>query len=569
MPCTFRSRRSPCQAHPVSSTQQQPAAAQQAAPSGFGVHERSKRRGLLEELCLGGELFVTGGFEAMRWLHSKSVGSDMAQLSLGTARGASALPRLTMRRVRSVGRWNHAGEPQPAAAAAAAAAAGVSEDELSPAAQMILKAGYPLELHQVTTADGYVLRIERIPRPGSPRVAFFLHGILDTSLTWVSAGVTGSQAFGAWDAGQDVWLGSSRSNPPRTATDPDRQGLRYFNFSLNELGIHDIPAQLDLLHSVKMRELAGSSSSSSTTAAAAVAAAGAGPYGLGVHSSTGSSSISSTIGLSPGRRTLPAGLAGGGLNPGEPYDLRVVAHSLGGMSMLVYLVMRCAAGQPHHVRRLILMSPAGYHHTVPAAFWPFIAVLPWWHRLLVLLVGRHRAYHPAVLPSYIGRALTFSYFLEMLRLPALADLTRAMMKAFFGGDSSEWERALLMPHYNAAGMPSCSLHQALHFIQIIRSGRFQLYDYGSPAANAARYGSSRPPDIGSQYWRLAGLHIDLLAGKCDGIIPPSNVLCHYQAMREQGLQVTYREFEYGHMDFTFSVKEELRYYVMKCLSRPS
>lgn len=215
------------------------------------------------------------------------------------------------------------------------------------------------------------------------------------------------------------------------------------------------------------------------------------------------------------------------------------------------------------------MSPAGYHHTVPAAFWPFIAVLPWWHRLLVLLVGRHRAYHPAVLPSYIGRALTFSYFLEMLRLPALADLTRAMMKAFFGGDSSEWERALLMPHYNAAGMPSCSLHQALHFIQIIRSGRFQLYDYGSPAANAARYGSPRPPDIGSQYWRLAGLHIDLLAGKCDGIIPPSNVLCHYQAMREQGLQVTYREFEYGHMDFTFSVKEELRYYVMKCLSRPS
>jgi pimeloyl-ACP methyl ester carboxylesterase len=61
------------------------------------------------------------------------------------------------------------------------------------------------------------------------------------------------------------------------------------------------------------------------------------------------------------------------------------------MSMLMYLVMRCAAGQPHHVRRLVLMSPAGYHNTVPAAFWPFIMVLPWWHKLLVLLVGRHRA----------------------------------------------------------------------------------------------------------------------------------------------------------------------------------
>jgi hypothetical protein len=66
-----------------------------------------------------------------------------AQLSLGTARGASALPRLTLRRVRSVGRWNHNGDPAAAATGgpATAAAAGVSDDDLSPAAQMILKAG--------------------------------------------------------------------------------------------------------------------------------------------------------------------------------------------------------------------------------------------------------------------------------------------------------------------------------------------------------------------------------------------------------------------------------------------
>lgn len=32
---------------------------------------------------------------------------------------------------------------------------------------------------------------------------------------WVSNGVTGSQAFAAYDQGFDVWLGNSRSNPPR------------------------------------------------------------------------------------------------------------------------------------------------------------------------------------------------------------------------------------------------------------------------------------------------------------------------------------------------------------------
>jgi hypothetical protein len=85
-----------------------------------------------------------------------------------------------------------------------------------------VSSGYPLELHTVTTDDGYVLRMERIPRPGCRKVAFFQHGILDTSLTWVSSGVTGSQAFAAWDQGFDVWLGSSRSNPPRLAKGDDR-----------------------------------------------------------------------------------------------------------------------------------------------------------------------------------------------------------------------------------------------------------------------------------------------------------------------------------------------------------
>ncbi len=30
--------------------------------------------------------------------------------------------------------------------------------------------------------------MERIPRPRSKDVVFFMHGVLDTSLTWVSAG---------------------------------------------------------------------------------------------------------------------------------------------------------------------------------------------------------------------------------------------------------------------------------------------------------------------------------------------------------------------------------------------
>ena len=47
-----------------------------------------------------------------------------------------------------------------------------------------------------------------------------MHGVLDTSIGWVSNGVTGSQAFAAYDMGMDVWLGNSRANPPRRHAGP-------------------------------------------------------------------------------------------------------------------------------------------------------------------------------------------------------------------------------------------------------------------------------------------------------------------------------------------------------------
>ena len=95
----------------------------------------------------------------------------------------------------------------------------------------------------MTTTDGYRLRMDRLPRSGK-RVVFFVHGILDTSLSWVCTGATESQAFAAWDAGCDVWLANSRSNPPRLHVDPAFQGPAYWHYSVNELGLHDLHAQV-------------------------------------------------------------------------------------------------------------------------------------------------------------------------------------------------------------------------------------------------------------------------------------------------------------------------------------
>ncbi len=58
----------------------------------------------------------------------------------------------------------------------------------------------------------------------------------------------------------------------------------------------------------------------------------------------------------------------------------------------------------------------------------------------------------------------------------------------------------------------------------MRCGRFQLYDYGSPAANSARYGAPAPPDVAALYPLLAGLPVDLVAGRSDGVIAREDVV---------------------------------------------
>jgi len=58
--------------------------------------------------------------------------------------------------------------------------------------ELITSKGYPCEDHTVTTADGFILGLQRIPygkqnweKPRPRRVVFLQHGLLDSSATWV------------------------------------------------------------------------------------------------------------------------------------------------------------------------------------------------------------------------------------------------------------------------------------------------------------------------------------------------------------------------------------------------
>lgn len=91
-----------------------------------------------------------------------------------------------------------------------------------------------------------------------------------------------------------------------------------------------------------------------------------------------------------------------------------------------------------------------------------------------------------------------------------------------------------------------------------------MFDYGSAYANVKVYGSPEPVDLGEHYG-LIDIPVDLVAGQKDTVIRSSMVKRHYKLMKDAGVDVSYNEFEYAHLDFTFSHREELLSYVMSRL----
>ncbi|XP_066306353.1 uncharacterized protein [Miscanthus floridulus] len=395
---------------------------------------------------------------------------------------------------------------------------------------VITELGYPFEAIKVVTSDGYVVLLERIPRRDSRKVVLLQHGILDSSMGWVSNGVVGSPAFAAYDQGYDVFLGNLRGLVSREHIDKNISSYKYWKYSVNEHGTKDMPAIIEEIHRIKTSELGKSQPQSGE---------GTGDQNDKIKNLEVQASQEDSI-------------------EDQPYKLCAVCHSLGGAVMLMYVVTSRIAQKPHRLSRLVLLSPAGFHEDSNVVFSMV--------EKLILFVG------PVLAPLIPGLYIPTRFFRMLLNklardfhnYPALGGLVQTLMGYVVGGDSSNWVGVLGLPHYNMDDMPGVSFHVALHLAQIKRAKKFQMYDYGSPAANIEAYGMPEPLDLGAHYG-LIDIPVDLVAGQRDRVISPSMVKKHYKLMRKSGVEVSYNEFEYAHLDFTFSHREELLSYVMSRL----
>jgi pimeloyl-ACP methyl ester carboxylesterase len=111
--------------------------------------------------------------------------------------------------------------------------------------------GYPAEYHTVTTADGYILSVFRIPHGRSQssnnkKKAVLWHGLLGSSFSFVTNNADQSLSYRMADAGYDVYLPNSRGNTfSRKNTHYDIDDAKFWDFSWDEQVAFDMPAVYD------------------------------------------------------------------------------------------------------------------------------------------------------------------------------------------------------------------------------------------------------------------------------------------------------------------------------------
>jgi len=117
--------------------------------------------------------------------------------------------------------------------------------------------GYPVQVYEVITSDGYILTIQRIPYGKSgkgtkPRKPVLVqHGLLCSSAAWIVDIPEKNLPYILADQGYDVWLGNVRGTLfGRKHVTLSAKDSKFWTYSFDEMAKYDIPAVIDKMLNV-------------------------------------------------------------------------------------------------------------------------------------------------------------------------------------------------------------------------------------------------------------------------------------------------------------------------------
>ncbi|KAK2415434.1 triacylglycerol lipase [Trifolium repens] len=119
---------------------------------------------------------------------------------------------------------------------------------------MVETQGYTCEEHKVTTEDGYILSMQRLPASRSGEKAnkppvLIQHGLFCDAVIWLFNSPDESLGFILADGGFDVWLVNGRGTKYSTMhTSLSPNDKAYWDWSWDELASYDLPASLQYVY---------------------------------------------------------------------------------------------------------------------------------------------------------------------------------------------------------------------------------------------------------------------------------------------------------------------------------
>ncbi|XP_047474951.1 lipase 3-like isoform X1 [Penaeus chinensis] len=308
--------------------------------------------------------------------------------------------------------------------------------------EIIRARGYPAQTHHVTTSDGYVLQMHRIPggrgggqgaglngldfassgknsssnNRGKQKVAFLQHCVLCSSADFILNDPDQAIAFILADLGYDVWLGNIRGNVySRRHVRLSPNQPEFWDYSIDEIARYDVPAMLTY-----------------------------------VREATGSPTLS------------------------------YVGHSMG--TSVFFAMMNYHPQINNWVRVMAAMAPVAYIHN--ARIFQFYAPLINALEISVTKLG---------IVEFLMNSPGLSKFISISCSPLspLKTICSAIRLFLFGLNSDYVDKnyqSVILAH-NPAGISSNVLRQ---YLQFNSTRRFQAFDRGA-ARNQREYGSASPP----------------------------------------------------------------------------
>ncbi|XP_075978831.1 lipase 1-like [Anticarsia gemmatalis] len=311
----------------------------------------------------------------------------------------------------------------------------VFEDAHLSVPDLIRKYRYPVEVHNVTTQDGYILQMHRIPHgrdknnvPNRNKpVVFVMHGLLCSSSGFVLMGPGSGLAYILAEEGYDVWLGNQRGNRysrRHTSLNPDALlNTAYWQFSWEQIGAYDLPAMID--------------------------------YALAY---TGNE------------------------------RLHYIGHSQGTTSFFAMAALRPEYNQK--ITSMQALAPVAYMANNRSPLLWFISPYANDIEKIGSLLGIGEFLPDSNIYSWAGQAFC--------RDEVVTQAICSNFIFLIGGWNEAQHNATMLPTITGHMPAGASVRQLVHYAQGITGKQFRRYDFGSRLSNRRAYGSSSPPrfDLG-------------------------------------------------------------------------